>query len=107
MTGQVKTISGHRGLQLEEPLIFEQGAPEKSAVDLPAPAQPVGGDRLGAARRGRIGLPGLSEPEVVRHYLRLSQKNYSIDFGIISAGIVHDEAQPAAEREAGSFARAR
>ncbi|MBK8209729.1 MAG: aminomethyl-transferring glycine dehydrogenase subunit GcvPB [Rhodospirillales bacterium] len=86
MTGQVKTISGHRGLQLEEPLIFEQGAPEKSAVDLPAPAQPVGGDRLGAARRGRIGLPGLSEPEVVRHYLRLSQKNYSIDSGLFPLG---------------------
>jgi glycine dehydrogenase subunit 2 len=87
MTGQVKTISGHRGLQLEEPLIFEQGAPEKSAVDLPAPAQPVGGDRLGAARRNqRIGLPGLSEPEVVRHYLRLSQKNYSIDSGLFPLG---------------------
>ena len=36
--------------------------------------------RLGNVRRkGRIGLPGLSEPQVVRHYTRLSQKNYGID----------------------------
>ena len=30
-------------------------------------------------RASAIGLPGLSEPQVVRHYTRLSQKNYGID----------------------------
>jgi glycine dehydrogenase subunit 2 len=81
------TISGHRGLQLEEPLIFEQGSPSKSAVDLPECALPDGEDRLGGVRRrGPVGLPGLSEPEVVRHYLRLSQKNYSIDSGLFTLG---------------------
>lgn len=87
MTEPVITISGHRGLMLEEPLIFEQGSPEKTAIDLPAP-QPEGrADRLGSARRsGPIGLPGLSEPEVVRHYLRLSQQNYSIDSGLFPLG---------------------
>lgn len=87
MTKDVSTISGHRGLQLEEPLIFEQGAPEKTAVDLWPVKQTTGPDRLGAARRQEpIGLPGLSEPEVVRHYLRLSQKNYSIDTGLFTLG---------------------
>ncbi len=38
------------------------------------------------ARDGGIGLPGLSEPEAVRHYLRLSQKNYSIDGGMYPLG---------------------
>ena len=33
------------------------------------------------ARQGAIGLPGLSEPEAVRHYTRLSRKNYAIDLG--------------------------
>ena len=71
---------------LEEPLIFEQGAPEKTAIDLPALPY-TGEDRLGPARRsGPIGLPGLSEPEVVRHYLRLSQQNYSIDTGLFPLG---------------------
>lgn len=87
MTKPEKTISGHRGLMLEEPLIFEQGSPEKTAIDLSAPKQEGRTDRLGTARRsGPIGLPGLSEPEVVRHYLRLSQQNYSIDSGLFPLG---------------------
>ena len=45
------------------------------------------GNRLGGLeRREPIGLPGLSEPEAIRHYLRLSQKNYSIDSGIFPLG---------------------
>lgn len=85
MTAPAETITGNRGLQQEEPLIFEQDSPGKTGVDLPEP-QPVK-DRLGGiARQGRIGLPGLSEPEVVRHYLRLSQKNYAIDAGMYPLG---------------------
>src|SRR5262249_48162063 len=33
-----------------------------------------------------IGLPGLSEPETVRHYVRLSRNNYSIDSGLYPLG---------------------
>src|SRR5207245_1285607 len=40
----------------------------------------------GTERRGPIDLPGLSEPEVVRHYTRLSQKNYAIDMGLYPLG---------------------
>jgi glycine dehydrogenase subunit 2 len=80
-----RTTSGHRGLMLEEPLIFEQDAPGRTGVDLPEPSS--GADRLGGlARRGPIGLPGLSEPQVVRHYTRLSQKNYAIDAGLYPLG---------------------
>ncbi len=79
------TITGNRGLRIEEPLIFEQGDPAKSGVDLPRPDDRP--DRLGGlARQGPIGLPGLSEPEVVRHYTRLSQKNYAIDSGFYPLG---------------------
>ncbi|MBL8659069.1 MAG: aminomethyl-transferring glycine dehydrogenase subunit GcvPB [Rhodospirillales bacterium] len=85
MSEPERTFSGHRGLQLEEALIFEQGSPERTAVDLPQPANRV--DRLGGLqRRSAIGLPGLSEPEVVRHYTRLSQKNYCIDSGLYPLG---------------------
>jgi glycine dehydrogenase subunit 2 len=70
---------------MEEPLLFEQGSPDKSGVDLPEPEP--NSDRLGGlGRREPIGLPGLSEPEVVRHFLRLSQKNYSIDSGFYPLG---------------------
>ncbi len=55
------TVSGNRGLAIEEPLIFEQGSTDKTAVDLPP--VPPHADRLGGlARRAAIGLPGLSEP---------------------------------------------
>ncbi|HXP98421.1 MAG TPA: aminomethyl-transferring glycine dehydrogenase subunit GcvPB, partial [Telmatospirillum sp.] len=74
-----KSISGNRGLLIEEPLIFEQDTKGQSGVDLPVVPEPVV-DRLGALRRrDPIGLPGLSEPTVMRHYTRLSQKNVGID----------------------------
>ena len=40
----------------------------------------------GLERQGPIGLPGLSEPQVVRHFTRLSQKNYAIDSGLYPLG---------------------
>jgi len=42
--------------------------------------------RIGVASREPIALPGLSEPEAVRHYVRLSQKNHSIDAGLYPLG---------------------
>ena len=37
-------------------------------------------------RSGLAKLPELSEPEVVRHFIRLSQQNYSVDTGIYPLG---------------------
>lgn len=79
------TVTGNRGLQLEEPLIFEIGREGLAGVDLPEPESAE--TRLGGLEReGAIGLPGLSEPEVVRHFTRLSQKNYAIDAGLYPLG---------------------
>jgi len=79
------TYSGNRGLLIEEPLIFEVGDTATSGVDLPE--APEAASRLGKlARREPIGLPGLSEPEALRHYVRLSQKNYAIDLGLYPLG---------------------
>ena len=72
-------------LRVEEPLIFEQGAAGRAGVDLPPP--PEADRRLGGLERtGAIGLPGLSEPQVVRHYTRLSRNNYAIDAGLYPLG---------------------
>jgi len=80
-----ETFTGNRGLQLEEKLIFEQDSPGRTGVDLP-PAPKVK-SRLGGLERGSaVGLPGLSEPQVVQHYTRLSQKNYAIDSGVYPLG---------------------
>jgi glycine dehydrogenase subunit 2 len=80
-----ETISGNRGLQFLEPCVFERGSEGKSGVDLPEP--PAVAHRLGdLARSGAIGLPSLSEPQAIRHFTRLSQKNYGIDSGLFPLG---------------------
>ncbi len=79
------TYTGNRALMLEEPLLFEKGAVDRCGVDLPD--VPVVATRLGGLERHReIGLPGLSEPDTVRHFTRLSRQNYAIDMGIFPLG---------------------
>ncbi len=78
------TFTGNKALQIEESLIFEKDAFASTGVDFPAPKT---ASRLGAhARVSAIGLPGLSEPEMMRHFVRLSQKNYAIDMGPFPLG---------------------
>ena len=79
------TYTGNRALMLEEALIFEIGTTQTTGVDL-ADAPRIA-SRLGGLERNRdIGLPGLSEPEAVRHYTRLSRQNYAIDLGFFPLG---------------------
>ncbi|KAA5805317.1 glycine dehydrogenase subunit 2 [Alkalicaulis satelles] len=79
------TFSGSRGLDQAEPLIFERGRVDVTGVDLPEPSgAPL---RVGGLeRKAEIGLPGLAEPETMRHYVRLSRKNYAIDLGLYPLG---------------------
>ncbi|MGQ7792265.1 aminomethyl-transferring glycine dehydrogenase subunit GcvPB [Faunimonas sp. B44] len=80
-----ETFTGNCALQIEEPLLFEIGRTDITGVDIDVPDH--SGDRLGKHRRkAPIGLPALSEPEAVRHYVRLSQKNYAIDAGLYPLG---------------------
>ena len=81
------TFTGNRALMLEEALIFEIGSTETTGVDF-ADRGEIGTDnRLGGLfRESAIGLPGLAEPEAVRHYTRLSRQNYAIDLGLFPLG---------------------
>ncbi len=68
-----------------EPLLFEIGDTEHSGVDLPDVS--VSDDFLGGFRRqSPLDLAGLTEPEALRHYVRLSRLNYSIDSGMYPLG---------------------
>ncbi|MFQ5562617.1 MAG: aminomethyl-transferring glycine dehydrogenase subunit GcvPB [Parvularculaceae bacterium] len=79
------TFTGNKALMIEEALIFETGDFAGTGVDLPEPV--LKEDRLGGLQRNTdIGLPGLSEPETMRHYVRLSQKNFAIDMGPFPLG---------------------
>ena len=85
MADQMNTITGNRGLRIEEPLIFEQNADGRLGVDFPEPAKVK--SRLGGLeRKSPVGLPNFSEPQTVRHYTRISQKNYGIDSGFYPLG---------------------
>jgi len=85
------TDSGNRALEQQEPLIYDIGDRERTGVDLEEIAD--FDDRLGGiTREGDIGLVGLSEPEAMRHYTRLSRKNYAIDIGrLIPARLLYHE----------------
>jgi glycine dehydrogenase subunit 2 len=83
--GEAQTVTGNRALMLEEALLFEIGSVDQTGVDFPD-FEPYA-SRLGGMERNReIGLAGLSEPEAVRHYTRLSRQNYAIDLGLFPLG---------------------
>jgi glycine dehydrogenase subunit 2 len=80
------TASGDRGLALEEPLIFELGQPGTCGVDFDGEDAAPGPALARFLRAAPPALPGLSEPETVRHYTRLSRQNYGIDLGPFPLG---------------------
>jgi glycine dehydrogenase subunit 2 len=80
------TVSGDRALMLEEPLIFELAAPGGTGVDFEAVAPAPLPAMARFLRKHIAALPGLSEPETVRHYTRLSRQNYAIDLGPFPLG---------------------
>lgn len=79
------TFTGNRALQQVEPLLFEIGRVDVSGVDIEEVTIDTG--RLGGiARSEKVSLPALSEPETMRHYVRLSQWNFGIDTGLFPLG---------------------
>ena len=78
------TFTGNRALMLEEPLLFEIGSRDQTGVDFETKESEQ--SRLGGMERRGLDLPGLSEPETVRHYTRLSRQNYAIDLGLFPLG---------------------
>jgi glycine dehydrogenase subunit 2 len=77
-----------RGLLQEEPLIFELGGWGKTGVDFETAADEDldAADLDGLTRAAAPDLPGLSEPETLRHYVRLSQRNHAIDLALYPLG---------------------
>ncbi|MEX0583704.1 MAG: hypothetical protein WD185_08550 [Sneathiella sp.] len=81
----METFTGNKGLNLESPLIFEQGVPGRIGVDMAEP-KPVKSRLGGLDRKEPVGMPDLSEPQVLRHFVRLSRQNYAIDAGFYPLG---------------------
>jgi glycine dehydrogenase subunit 2 len=69
----------------QEPLVYEISSPGRCGVAMPQPDVPED-DIPAELCRKNLGLPELSQIDVVRHYLHLSQLNYSIDGGFYPLG---------------------
>ena len=73
----------------DEKLVFELSRPGRRASSLPpldVPAAPADAIPSGARRRTAPLLPEVAERDLVRHYTRLSQRNYGIDLGFYPLG---------------------
>jgi glycine dehydrogenase subunit 2 len=87
---QADQTPGTSGLISEEPIIFEMGSPGRKAYSLPPCDVPeVEIETLlppAEIRQAIEKLPELTELDVVRHYTRLSQWNFSIDTNFYPLG---------------------
>ncbi|MBI3014695.1 MAG: aminomethyl-transferring glycine dehydrogenase subunit GcvPB [Candidatus Tectomicrobia bacterium] len=92
------------GLQFDEPLIFERSRPGRRAASLPScdvPEVSPGSVIPSHLLRDEIpGFPEVSEPEVVRHFTRLSQWNFGIDVGFYPLGSCTMKYNPRVNEEA-------
>ncbi len=75
---------------MREPLIFEKSRPERRGCSLPeCDVEKESLEKLipkRYLRQGSLGLPEVSEPDVVRHFVRLSQQNMGIDTNFYPLG---------------------
>ncbi len=78
--------SATSGIQHEEPLLFEHAREAFESISLPGMVSDVPAALEAFARKAPAGIPGLSEPEAVRHFVRLSQWNHSIETGFYPLG---------------------
>ena len=72
------------GLRHETELLINQSREGACGVDLPEIENFA--LRTGQKNRTEIGLPQVNEPQVIRHFVRLSNQNYSIDAGFYPLG---------------------
>ncbi|MBN1483430.1 MAG: aminomethyl-transferring glycine dehydrogenase subunit GcvPB [Chloroflexia bacterium] len=70
---------------MTEPLIYELSASGRCGALLPAVGVPPS-EIPAQFLRQELPLPQVSENDVVRHFVRLSQKNYAIDIGFYPLG---------------------
>ncbi len=84
------SLTGIKGLVFNEPLLFEMGSPGRTAYSLPkcdVPEVELEAILPATEIRNPIdNLPELTELDVVRHFTRLSQWNFSIDTNFYPLG---------------------
>ncbi|MDQ5823281.1 MAG: aminomethyl-transferring glycine dehydrogenase subunit GcvPB [Chloroflexota bacterium] len=69
-----------------EPLIFELSSPGRIGFSLPLVDMDEAPEIDASLLREELDMPEVSEVDVTRHFVRLSQKNYGIDIGFYPLG---------------------
>jgi glycine dehydrogenase subunit 2 len=77
-------IPRQTGIDNHTCLLIEQSTPGACGVDLADISE--FSLKTGQNARDKIGLPEVNEPQVIRHFVRLSNQNYSIDGGFYPLG---------------------
>jgi len=80
------TYSATSGIQQEEPLLFEHAHEASESISLPGVQGKAPSSLDAFKRKTAANIPGLSEPEAVRHFVRLSQWNHGIETGFYPLG---------------------
>lgn len=81
----MKESVGTKGLILNEPLLWEKGAKGRTGFSMPrrdVDSAPIDETLMGDGP----GFPDLSEVDLIRHYVRLSQWNFSVETGMYPLG---------------------
>ncbi len=74
------------GIDFDTPLLFETSDKTNTKVGVDLESFDNFEINTGFEARSEVNLPSHSEPEVIRHFTRLSQKNFSIDTGFYPLG---------------------
>ncbi|MDQ6989961.1 MAG: aminomethyl-transferring glycine dehydrogenase subunit GcvPB [Mariprofundaceae bacterium] len=86
MSAASPTYSATSGIQHEEPLVFEHAHEAPESINLPGVQADISASLQAFSRQKEARIPGLSEPETVRHFVRLSQWNHGIETGFYPLG---------------------
>ncbi len=70
---------------MTEPTIFELSRPNRKGIRFPAPDVPLS-ELPKDFLREELPLPEVPENEVIRHFTKISQLNYSVDIGLYPLG---------------------
>jgi len=80
-------------------LSYDLGRPGRIACTLPELDVPTSPLPPESALRRELRLPELSQPDLVRYFTRLSQRNYSVDTGFYPLGSCTMKHNPRAHEE--------
>ena len=83
----IEPVFEGKGLDYDVPLLISTGRDEEiSGVDIEDFSINDFDLYIGVEERDDLNIPSHSEPDIIRHFTRLSQKNYSIDTGFYPLG---------------------